>query len=692
MRALLLPRNQSFYNMKRIFLFLCLCFSLTAYGQTDSLRTDSIFQSLPEALVRGERPIVKSDGAALLYDLPELIRNKPVDNAFDALKHIPGVAEIGESLQFAGQSVNVIIDGKPQVLSSEQLNALLKSIPASRLKNAAFYVSAPAKFQVRGMLIDLHLKHESADRYLQAELFADAEMRDDPRFSQRANLNWTHGRLSADLLYRHAQERYYSETQTHALHTLNNGAVMQIDNANEWHGRKSENMLRLGADYNWAEHHLLSFVYNGQYDFSKGHESSTGWNVSHGKGTGLTRLHNARIDYEVPWGLKTGVDFLFYRTPHASEIHSENGAGVLEYGSESLQRINKWKVYLSGEHKTRSGWSLNYGAIYATTVDNSHQSYDNPDLQDTATRRREQRFDLYAGFSRSWTDRFSLSASLDVEHFKSIVQDTWGFFPTINATYMPTKNHILQLSLSSNKQYPPYWEMQDVVSWQDSYTVLVGNPELKPSRDYGLMLQYVLKNKYVFLIYGTHKSDYYVQLLYQSPERLMQIYKTTNFNYHREVVAQVVCPVKAGQWYDARFTLVGFWTNERADHFFELPFNRSALSLMAFMTHTFGITKQLFLTLSAFARTRGIQGLYNLPASGNLDVGLRYSFCGGKVTLNFYGKNLLKTSSISPEIHYKTQCLDQHIRDYRTFGLSLTYRFGNYKEHKRAAVDTSRMH
>ncbi|MBR1889532.1 MAG: TonB-dependent receptor [Alloprevotella sp.] len=678
--------------MKRIFLFLSLCVSLAGYAQTDTLRADSIFQSLPEAMVRGERPIVKPDGVALLYNLPELIRNKPVDNAYDALKHIPGVVEIGESLQFAGQSVNVIIDGKAQILSSVQLTALLKNIPASRLKEAAFYASAPAKFQVRGILIDLHLKHESADRYLQAELFADAEMRDDPRFHQRANLNWTHGRLSADLLYSHGRERYYSENQTHALHTLNNGTTTQIDNANEWHGRHSENLLRLGADYNWTDHHRLSLVYDGQYNFSKGHETSTGWNLSHGNGTGRTRLHNVRMDYEMPWGLKAGAEMLFYRTPHVSHIHSENGAGVLEYGSESCQRINKWKTYLSGEHKLRSGWSLNYGGIYATTVDNSRQSYDNPDLQDTATRRREQRFDLYAGFSRSWTDRFSLSASLDVEHFKSIVQDTWGLFPTISATYMPVKKHILQLSLSSNKQYPPYWEMQDVASWQDSYTVLVGNPGLKPARDYGLMLQYVLKNKYVFLIGATHTSDYYVQLLYQSPERLMQIYKTTNFNYKREVVAQVVCPVKAGQWYDARFTVVGFWTNERADDFFEMPFNRHALSLMAFTTHTFSITKQLFFTLSAFARTRGIQGLYNLPASGNLDVGLRYSLCGGKVTFNLYGKNLLKTSSISPEIHYKTQYLDLHFRDFRTFGLSLSYRFGNFKEHKREAVDTSRLH
>ena len=38
--------------------------------QSDSLRMDSIIHALPEVMVKGERPVVKVEGSALVYDLP----------------------------------------------------------------------------------------------------------------------------------------------------------------------------------------------------------------------------------------------------------------------------------------------------------------------------------------------------------------------------------------------------------------------------------------------------------------------------------------------------------------------------------------------------------------------------------------------------------------------------------------------
>ena len=40
-------------------------------------------QSLPEVMITGERPVVKASQGKLVYDLPRLIRDLPVDNAYD---------------------------------------------------------------------------------------------------------------------------------------------------------------------------------------------------------------------------------------------------------------------------------------------------------------------------------------------------------------------------------------------------------------------------------------------------------------------------------------------------------------------------------------------------------------------------------------------------------------------------------
>jgi hypothetical protein len=47
---------------------------------------DSLFQELPEVMIIGERPIVKAEQGKLVYDVPRLVGNLPVDNAYDVVK------------------------------------------------------------------------------------------------------------------------------------------------------------------------------------------------------------------------------------------------------------------------------------------------------------------------------------------------------------------------------------------------------------------------------------------------------------------------------------------------------------------------------------------------------------------------------------------------------------------------------
>lgn len=160
--------------MKRFYLLSVICFLSTGiFAQentgeertlsadsiiTSDARLDSIYQSLPEVMITGERPVVKASQGKLVYDLPRLIHDLPVDNAYDAVKELPGVTEMNGGLQLAGQGVTVVLNGKVTTLSTEQLYALLRSIPASRIEKAEVMYNAPARYQVRGALINVQLK------------------------------------------------------------------------------------------------------------------------------------------------------------------------------------------------------------------------------------------------------------------------------------------------------------------------------------------------------------------------------------------------------------------------------------------------------------------------------------------------------------------------------------------------------
>ena len=100
-----------------------------AAQEPDSLAiaaADSLYLEITSATVMAERPVVKVDRGALVYDLPRILEKTPADNAFEAIGKLPGVIPQGEGFSVAGRSATVVIDGKVSTLSSDQVNALLR--------------------------------------------------------------------------------------------------------------------------------------------------------------------------------------------------------------------------------------------------------------------------------------------------------------------------------------------------------------------------------------------------------------------------------------------------------------------------------------------------------------------------------------------------------------------------------------
>jgi hypothetical protein len=665
-------------------------------------RLDSLFQTLPEVLVKGERPIVKSEQGKLVYDLPRLIVNKPIDNVYDAVKELPGVAEMNGSLTLSGQSFTLVLNGKVTNLNASQLEMVLKSIPASHIEKAEVMYNAPARYQVRGALINITLKQGDGSGKtdgVQGELYGKYQQKHYASFEERASLVFSKGKFSGDVLYSHQHGKSYDTTDKDALHTLADGAQLPVSTHEQRDSRFHTHVVRVDWDYNFGKEHALSFVYNGQYSSYHNNSNTSGTFTSNNRNDAGDRLHNGRLDYRTPFGLKAAVEFTFYNAPSSQHMTDDTEASDnLAFISDSRQRINAWKFTLSQEHALGEGWGLNYGGVFSTTVDNSYQYYTKVSDAQTAlpdnmsSRRTEQILNLYAGFNKSF-GKFSLDASLAAEHYRSPVWNRWDFYPVLNLSYTPAPGNIWQLAFSSDKNYPSYWDVQNSVSYlSGAYSEIWGNPQLKPSRKYQLSLAYILKGKYVFSGWYQRTSNYFVQTLYQSSERFAEIYKNLNFDYADQAGVQATLPFRLGSWLDSRLTLVGVWQHEKDADFWDVPFDRAIFWGMANLTNTFTLSTRpdLKLTLRGMIRSKAHQGIYDLPASGSVDVSLRYAFARGKAVLNLYANDLFETAGISPRIRFKTQNVDNRYSCYRTLGVSFTYKFGGYKERQHEAVDTSR--
>ena len=693
---------------KTIITSIIILLSLNANAQevTDSTATafnDSLFQTLPEVMVTGNKPVVKVDGAKLVFDVKQLVKDKPVDNAFDALKHLPGVTPQGDDINLGGMSVALMINGKLTSMSREQVVTLLKSMPASRVQNAEVMYSAPARYQVHGALINVTLqKDASKDASLQGELYTKAEAQDEARFNERASLTFHKGIVSVDGYYSMTHGKSFHSTDKTGVHTLSNGEKHDIDTRMAiWGDSRPIHDYRIAADIDFAKDHQLSVSYSGNFKEKNQHTKMSGLQNSTMDNHIKDILHNAHLGYTLPIGLNLGADLTYYKDNIEQDLTSELLGNNLDFITTSGQRINRSKLFVREEHKLGNKAMVNYGMVYTHIIDHSHQEYVPAGETTTeqlpmplSSRRTENILNIYGGGSVKLSDKLSAELSLAAEHSKTTLWDEWDLYPTLTATYMPQSGRMWQLSFTTDKKYPEFWAMQNVTSYYGgNYEHIVGNPALKPSKEISLSLLHVLHNKYIFRGWFSHTKDYFTQTMFQARDQLVEIDKFDNFNFRQEAGLMISSPWKPVWWLDSRATVFGEWMRVKDNDYFDCPFDRNIAYAMVSANATFRFVRShdLSLTLNGFARTKAYQGPMDLPASGNLDINLRYAFCGGNAIVNLYCNDIFRTMMITPENHWAGQNMRTKYSCYTTAGISFTYRFGGYKAKDREAVDTSRM-
>ena len=119
--------------------------------------------TLNEVVVKGERPLVKAVNGSLTYDVAVIAEKSAVSNAYDAITRLPGVMEQNGTLNLLGAGeVTVILNGKPSSMTGEQLTNLLRNTPVSNVEKAEVMYSAPAKYRVRGAVINVELKRQKS--------------------------------------------------------------------------------------------------------------------------------------------------------------------------------------------------------------------------------------------------------------------------------------------------------------------------------------------------------------------------------------------------------------------------------------------------------------------------------------------------------------------------------------------------
>ena len=671
--------------------------------QTDSLTMETMLHNLPEVMVKGSRPIVKAERGMLSYNMPLLLKQLPADNAYEALTRIPGVSDATGSISFSGNEVTLIINGQATTLTQEQLTERLKAMPAAQLAKAEVMLSAPARYHVRGMAINIVTKDYAGTNQLSGQVIGGMKQSKYAKGFGDLYLSLQRGKFGLDAQYKYVNGNSYGESSRIANHPLGNNRVYYNDET----GQKSFGIThnyRLGMNYAFSKNHRLDVTYTGHWDKRCSNSNTTGSSISGMHHDSHEYLHNVDVNYSLPFGLTLNGSYTYYRTPQQQALdgtmHTDESMSETERNltSGSEQTINKWMFTADQTHLLAHGWGLSYGVKGQFTSNKSYQTTINKDgsvLPDgtSSVDLNERIWNLYAGFSKQINKALSLEASVAAEQYHSPIWDKWRVYPTLNALWNVNDNHLLNLSFSSNSEFPSYWSTMSNVFYSSTYSEIHGNPDLKPFAYYNVNLMWQIKRRYTLMAFASLKPDYFVQLPYQTTERMAVIMKETNFDYSNSYGLQASVIFNAGKWLNGNVFAVGIYKHDKSDYFFDLPFNRKKLTATLGGTASIKLcqTQDLRLILNPFYQTKAIQGVYDISPIFRMNAKLQWSSHDGKWGLRLNGSNIFNNL-------YDTRSV-QGNQDYRmkinynwaSVTFAVIYKFGGYKEKNVKAVDTSRM-
>ena len=652
--------------------------------------------SLKGVQVKGERIVSTTENGHLVYNMPMLLQVYPADNAYDALTNIPGVSEMNGSIMFSGRTVTLIINGKPTTLSADKVVERLRQMPAAMLAKAEVMPSAPAKYHVRGMAINIVTKDFTGTNQLSGQLMGGWRQHKYGTGYAGGSIIYNHGKLGIDASYTYTNGTGYGQVEHEANHPLGEHRAAYSDKTcNRSDGIDHE--YRIGMDYAIADNHRLSLAYTGQWNSTRSTNTTTGTAQSVQKSRQHDYLHNVDASYTTPFGLQLTASYTNYQQPRTQNLDGTMYDQTRNLYVDSRQKVGKWLFTIDQTLSLPKGWELNYGGKAQFTNNNSFQTTLDADrkLLPDATSYvdyNERILNAYAGFSKQIGQSLSLDASVTAEQYHATKWNEWRIYPQFNAMWNINEKNMLNLSFSSEAIYPSYWSTMSSIYYASVYSEIWSNPDLKPMSKYDINLMWQLNRNYTFTAFVMLEPDYFVQMAYQPTDRMAVIMKETNFDYSNYFGLQASAQFRMGSWLNGNVMATALYRHDKTD-FFDLPIDRTCLSGILGGTAVAKLSQRynIQFILNPFFQTKSIQGLYDIDPLLRINATLRYTSKNGKWSLVAKGENILNGHATTHSSIANQDYSMQVWMPYTNYTLTAIYRIGNFKEKQKKAVDTSRM-
>ena len=500
-------------------------------------------QNLDEVVVQAEKSTTEFKLDKRVFNVGKDLSSTGA-SALEVLNNVPSVnVNIEGEISLRGSSgVQVLINGKPSVIASEQGNAL-GTITADMIEKVEVITNPSAKYDAEGTsgIINIVLKKEER-KGINGSVTLNTGMPQNHSLGLSLNRRTEKFNLFSQLGAGYRKMPRYNENINRDL--VNNATI--YSEGTEYRNEQFYNFI-LGADYHLNETNVLTLSGSvaleleeqpSRTDFR--YEDSTGAIVSEWYRSEVTEAVNPKYQYELQYknDFKDHKDHMLlfsalgnFFGKDQSSVFENVGISGIDLSNSQQTRTNfkeaKYTFKLDYTKPFSKEFTLETGAQYVIQdVSNDYEvedlindewisdagltnvfNYDQSVLGIYGTGAYEKNnFGLKLGLRLENTDLKTLLINTNEENNRNFT----NFFPSAHASYKLSKRFSVQGGYSKRIYRPRLWDLNPFFNIRNNFSIRTGNPDLQPefTDSYEVSSIYILEKASMnFSVYQRNTTD-----------------------------------------------------------------------------------------------------------------------------------------------------------------------------------------
>ena len=487
---------------------------------------------------------------------------------YDLLRTAPGVKIVNDEVLKGGQKALITINGKPVLLSGEELINLLRNYQSSTVSQVELIDNSSAKYDAAGGggMINIILKK---NKNIGSNVGITASGALGNKYKSNAGINWD---LKTEKLNLFAS---YNFTDNKTIHAFANERIIDVDDLlNNFDVDYSAATLsknhsfNLGTDYALSSRHTIGILFNGTDNFidiakqnntviGTGGQTDSSIFTRSAISRHITNL-NYNANYRGVFGnesksiLSADFNYSTYNR-HSIEMLQNDffDAGgqpdgtSLFYTDSSPSTIHVRSENIDFSQVLSKNSSLDFGIknsqVKSDNIIDFEQQINNndvlvSDLTDhfIYNERINAAYIRYAlkfakgSMSLGLRAEQTNSTSLSVRPNRLVDSSYFNLFPNVQFTYQPDKDNQLTAFYSRNINRPNYQDLNPFVGYVDQFFFSTGNPFLKPSYINTIQVSDLYLHKYKVTLNVSITNNYFSTIF--SQDDLTKVYTTVKEN------------------------------------------------------------------------------------------------------------------------------------------------------------------